>query len=680
MPHSSLRQEKAAHRFSLPAAIGVLMVCLLMPRGGFGQQLDALQLLEKEQAALRDAAAKANPYVVQIETFGGMERIGEDLVAEGPTTGTILTEDGWIVSSLYSFRQRPASILVSLPNGKRQSAEVVARDFSRQLTLLKVEPEEPLPHVPEKDQKASAELSAASVGSWVVALGKTYDKDVASQSGGIISAVGRAYGKAFQTDAKISPINYGGPLVDIQGRSLGILSPLSPGTFLEGDSSEIYDSGIGFAIPLVDIFERLPTWQKGSDTHEGKLGVVTTSQNEMAGPVKVVGAIPGSPAGKAGLKAGDIINKANEKPIRLLADLKHAIAQVDAGNELSLEVYRKGKLVNGLSCELAKEIPVYRKRYLGLRLLKRLAEEEEGAEEEKAAVSSALTISSVESKSPAAKAGLISGDTLLSCDGELLTSREILRGRIAVAELEQELVLKIRRGEEELEVALRPELWPDELPASLPKPESEMPENSQCKIVDIALGDFANKAFAVVPPLADLRNMGLLMVYSEPGDVDQEKSKEYWSEFAMAQGWIVAVASSANPQRWSPAEIELAERILGRMQKSYSVDRKRLVIAGQGIGGRMAVIAANGLRDQVSGVLTLNTPLGGFQLPQPNFPLRSLDFLLVGKGELLEEPEKAIRKQGYSAAIVSSASVSAAKWETYPQAEINRWLEGLARF
>ncbi|MEM7559856.1 MAG: PDZ domain-containing protein, partial [Planctomycetota bacterium] len=564
MPHSSSRQEKAAHRFSLPAAVGALLVCVLMPRGGFGQQLDALQLLEKEQAALREAAAKANPYVVQIETFGGMERIGEDLVAEGPTTGTILTEDGWIVSSLYSFRQRPASILVSLPNGKRQSAEVVARDFSRQLTLLKVEPEEPLPHVPETDQKASAELSSSHVGSWVVALGKTYDKDVASQSGGIISAVGRAYGKAFQTDAKISPINYGGPLVDIQGRSLGILSPLSPGTFLEGDSSEIYDSGIGFAIPLADIFERLPTWQKGEDTYEGKLGVVTTSQNEMAGPVKVVGAIPGSPAGKAGLKAGDIINKANDEPIRLLADLKHAIAQVDAGNELSLEVYRKGKLVDGLSCELAKEIPVYRKRYLGLRLSKRLAEDEEGAEEPQAEASSALTISSVESKSPAAKAGLLAGDTLLSCDGEPLTSPEILRGRIAVAELEQDLVLKIRRGDEELEVALRPELWPDELPASVPKAQSEIPENGQCKIVDIALGDFTNKAFAVVPPLSDQRNVGLLMVYSEPGDVDREKTKEYWSEFATEQGWIVAVASSANPQRWSPAEIELAERILGR--------------------------------------------------------------------------------------------------------------------
>ena len=679
MPHSSSRQETAANRISM-SAICALLVCLLVPGSGFGQQLDPLQLLEKEQAALRAAAAKANPYVVQIETFGGMERIGEDLVAEGPTTGTILTADGWIISSLYSFRQRPASILVSLPNGKRQSAEVVARDFSRQLTLLKVKPEEPLPHVPETDQKASAELSSGHVGSWVVALGKTYDKDVASQSGGIISAVGRAYGKAFQTDAKISPINYGGPLVDIQGRSLGILSPLSPGTFLEGDSSEIYDSGIGFAIPLADIFERLPTWQKGKDTHEGKLGVVTTSQNEMAGPVKVVGAIPGSPAGKAGLKAGDIINKANDKPIRLLADLKHAIAQVDAGNELSLEVYRKGKLVDGLSCELAKEIPVYRKRYLGLRLSKQFAKDEEVAEEGQTEASSELTISSVAAKSPAAKAGLISGDTMLSCDGELLTSPEILRGRIAVAELEQELVLKIRRGKEELEVALRPELWPDELPANLPKPQSEIPENGQCKIVDIALGDFTNKAFAVVPPLADQRNVGLLIVYSEPGDVDREKTKEYWNEFATAQGWIIAVASSANPQRWSPAEIELAERILGRMQKSYSVDRKRLVIAGQGIGGRMAVIAANGLRDQVSGVLTLNTPLGGFQLPQPNFPLRSLDFLLVGKAELLEEPEKTIHKQGYSVATVASQSVSASKWETYPQTEITRWLEGLARF
>ena len=69
---------------------------------------------------------------------------------------------------------------------------------------------------------------------------------------GIVSAVNRIWGKAIQTDAKISPTNYGGPLVDIAGRVLGVLVPLSPMATDELAGVEWYDSGIGFAVPLDD--------------------------------------------------------------------------------------------------------------------------------------------------------------------------------------------------------------------------------------------------------------------------------------------------------------------------------------------------------------------------------------------------------------------------------------------
>ena len=139
---------------------------------------DSEQLLEKEQIAFRAAVQAVANSVVQIETFGGLERVGQELVAEGPTTGTILSSDGWIISSLFSFRAQPASILVSMPNGKRAAARIVARDFSRELVLLKIDEVSDLP-VP-----AVCPTSEVTVGQWAIALGKTYDNKSVSQSGG----------------------------------------------------------------------------------------------------------------------------------------------------------------------------------------------------------------------------------------------------------------------------------------------------------------------------------------------------------------------------------------------------------------------------------------------------------------------------------------------------------------
>ena len=90
------------------------------------------------------------------------------------------------------------------------------------LVLLKVESETPLP-VPTAVPRGEMQ-----VGQWTVAVGRALSSDEINLSVGILSAVDRIWGKAIQTDAKISPSNYGGPLVDLQGRVLGILVPLSP--------------------------------------------------------------------------------------------------------------------------------------------------------------------------------------------------------------------------------------------------------------------------------------------------------------------------------------------------------------------------------------------------------------------------------------------------------------------
>ena len=67
-----------------------------------------------------------------------------------------------------------------------------------------------------------------TVGQWAIAVGRTYEQPEPNLSVGVISATNRIWSKAIQTDAKISPSNYGGPLIDIHGRVLGVLVPLSP--------------------------------------------------------------------------------------------------------------------------------------------------------------------------------------------------------------------------------------------------------------------------------------------------------------------------------------------------------------------------------------------------------------------------------------------------------------------
>jgi serine protease Do len=636
-------------------------------------------LIEAEEAAFQRAVASVAASVVQIETFGGLERVGEELVAEGPSTGTIVGADGWIISSLYSFRQQPASILVSLPGGQRAAAHIVARDFSRELALLKVETDQTLPVA------AAAPKSSLAVGQWTVALGKTYDKLHVSQSVGIISALDRAYGKAIQTDAKISPINYGGPLIDLTGRIVGILSPISPGTFLEGDSSQLYDSGIGFAIPMQDIVQRLPSLKAGEDIQSGKLGIVSADQNELVGPVRITGTAPGSPAAKSQILAGDVIVAAGGRPVSLLAHLKHALGPVDSGQTIQIEVERAGQRLT-IEPTLTDKIPVYRRRYLGVRL---------------SATEQGLVIESLEPGSPAAQSSLSVGETITHCNGELLTDRGGLLTQLAVAELDQPLTLQVlalraephaeqandkgpadenRTPESQTrEVKILATTWPEGLAEAMPKIDERIEENMAPEVVEVLLGDFPNKSFAIIPPLADSRSLGLLIVFPEPGDLDREKTLAYWSDFCRDYGWIVAVVTSGSPRGWTREEVELAGRVIGRLGNSYQIDKSRTVLAGLGVGGRMALAASLTEGQRTAGTLIVGTELSRFTWPRQNAPLQSLDFLFVGEAQRLGPIALSLNEMGYAANTLHPNNLEVSKWDTLPALDIQRWLEGLGR-
>ena len=116
---------------------------------------------------------------------------------------------------------------------------------------------------------------------------------------GIVSALGRMFGKVIQTDADVSTANYGGPLVDIRGRVLGVIVPMAPQAASEVAGAEWYDSGIGFAVPLAPLAERIERMKKGEDQRAGILGIGMAAKNPHSSPAELAAVRPDSPAGKA---------------------------------------------------------------------------------------------------------------------------------------------------------------------------------------------------------------------------------------------------------------------------------------------------------------------------------------------------------------------------------------------
>ena len=318
------------------------------------EDIDAL-----EQKAFQDAVDRVAPSVVRIETIGGLEQVEEVRFGIGPATGLIIDPEGYIVSSAFDFSNKPTSILVRLPDGSRKAAKLVATDHVRMIVLLKIDAEKPLPVceiAPESEMR---------VGQWTIAVGRTFEGDRPNVSVGILSAKDRVWGKALQTDASVSPNNYGGPLVDIRGRVMGVLVPLSPESADEVSGYEWYDSGIGFAIPADHLQSILPRLKKGDDLRQGFVGVSMESQNIYTSEPVIAVCRAKSPAAEAGFKAGDRIVEVGGRKISRSAEFREEISRRYAGDKLKLAVLRGTERLER-ELTLVDKIPAYQPPFLGV--------------------------------------------------------------------------------------------------------------------------------------------------------------------------------------------------------------------------------------------------------------------------------------------------------------------------
>lgn len=337
------------------------------------QQRVPLDEFAKLEPVLQAAMQKAAPFVVTVETFGGVRReLAADtpvdssdpagprpkpkpkpkpkdpdderddkkpLVAgaqgfqqtQGRSTGLVIGADGWILVSRFCLSYDPTTILVTVPGGATLHAVRKGEDQSRGIALLKVEASglaTPTMIAPD----------AVRVGQWAFVLGRTFGATEPTVHFGIVSAVRRQFGRALQIDASTSPANYGGAVIDVDGNVLGIAVPLSPAGRNAG--VEWYDSGIGFCATIADIAPLIERMKQGEVLQRGWLGV-TLEASHLGPGAKLSGTPKDGPAAQSGLRKGDIITTIDGVAVRNGAHLQMLVGARMAGESIALIVQKK---------------------------------------------------------------------------------------------------------------------------------------------------------------------------------------------------------------------------------------------------------------------------------------------------------------------------------------------------
>jgi S1-C subfamily serine protease len=686
-------------------------LALLAPLTVFSQDVN-----EQTEAAMKSAVKVVAPSVVQIETSGGSDIIGTGgpggpvRKGIGPTTGLVVGSDGYIISSAFNFANKPTAIFVTIPGRKeRQVARVVATDHSRMLTLLKVNTTGlPVPAAVPRDQ--------IQVGQWSLALGRALDSNLDNPpvvSTGIISAVGRIWGKAIQTDAKVSPVNYGGPLIDIAGRVQGVLIPASP--FGEGDTAgvEWYDSGIGFAIPFSDVLAIVPRLKLGRDLNKGMLGIQRSSRDLYAVPT-ISAVVPESAAAKAGILPGDVIIEIDAKPIQNHAQVMTALGPKYEGDTVTVKVRRAKEEKTFANLVLLGSQMAYTTPFLGILPLR--DDPELG-----------LEIRHVFPKSPAEAAGLKVGDRILKIAPastpalRAFSGRDQLMALVASMAPGTEIKIEVKRkdGGKTETVTCRLSVLENVIPDKLPEPASakranERPkapptpkkdapkkdepkkdapkkdEKKEPKKVETGLIKRTNEArdheyWIYVPENYDSNIAHGLVVWlhaAGKGGKDADDVVDIWRTYCEDHHLILVGPRAESDTGWVGSESDFIQQTIRSVLAEYTIDRQRVVAHGMGIGGQMAYYLGFNARDLVRGVVVTSAVLA--TQPKENLANQRLWFFIVAgaKDPLVKEIGEARNKLSERKFPVIHREVAemGREYLTRPiLEEIIRWIDSIDR-
>jgi serine protease Do len=292
--------------------------------------------------AVTTAAERAGPAVVKVETGRGAQR-GRGGPQQGLGSGVIYSSDGYIVTNAHVVAGA-SRVTVTLPDGRSLPAGVIGAEPKRDLAVLRV----------GQSGLPVAELHAAPlrVGQLVIAIGNPYGLDF-TVTAGVVSALGRSLpldrdtklGELIQTDTPINPGNSGGPLVDVQGRVVGITTAILP-----------FAQGLGFAIPAstaLDVISRV-TERHRQGLRRGALGIsgldirlddaVRRAEHlEQTGGVLLLEVAQDGPADRASLHSGDILLALGDRTTDTIEALRNAVQALKGSSPWRVSFLRAGR-------------------------------------------------------------------------------------------------------------------------------------------------------------------------------------------------------------------------------------------------------------------------------------------------------------------------------------------------
>jgi serine protease Do len=398
--------------------------------------------------------AAPDPMQEFFRRFGqpGMPMQPRNVPTHGVGSGFIVSPDGLIMTNAHVVAGAK-EVTVKLTDRREFQAKVLGSDRKTDVAVLKIDAKD-LPTV------RLGRPGDLKVGSWVLAIGSPFGFEN-TVTAGVVSAKGRSLPDDsavpfIQTDVAVNPGNSGGPLFNDRGEVVGI-------------NSQIYSrsggyQGVSFAIPI-DLAQRIEQQivAHGKAQH-AQLGVTVQDVNQQladsfkldrpAGAL-VAGVQPGSPAAKAGLKAGDVIRSVDGQPISTSGDLPALVTMALPGDKLAIEVWRNGGLEQlhaTLGSAAEKTAPVASAAQgkasggrIGLALRPLQPEERR-----QAGVEGGLLVEQVAGAAEAA--GLQPGDLLLAVNGKPVASIEQVR---SAADQAKTIALLVQRGDETIYVPVR---------------------------------------------------------------------------------------------------------------------------------------------------------------------------------------------------------------------------------
>ena len=342
------------------------------------------------------------------------------------------------------------TITVTLRDGRRLDAKVIGSDSQSDVAVIQI-PSSNLTALP------LADTDNLRVGDFVVAIGNPFGLGQTVTSG-IVSALGRTglgiqgYEDFIQTDASINPGNSGGALVNLRGELVGINTAI----FAPSGGNV----GIGFAIPANMVSRVMNHIVAHGSVRRGQLGVAVQDLTpELARAFNIPanrGAViaqvsPRSAAARAGLKEGDVVLSINDKPIRDSNGLRNAIGLLEVGEAARLEILRDGKPLT-LDAKVGEYVPA---KAEGNAINPRLAGvtfEDIGPNSPLSGQVRGVLVAQLESRSPAARAGLRRNDVIVAVNRQPVASTDELR---QIASQSEGLILNLLRGQGELLLMLR---------------------------------------------------------------------------------------------------------------------------------------------------------------------------------------------------------------------------------